>query len=103
MANLIIPNWATSYKRNKRKDVDILDVLSFTSGGIENVLQLLAVFQEWFEDSHKTDCLDRSRTEDDVSLLWNDSPNYGAVLQAASLDLRRIQGDLEEEIKKGKR
>lgn len=81
--------------------MDILDVLSFTSGGIENVLQLLAVFQEWFEDSHKTDCLDRSRTEDDISLLWNDSPNYGAVLQAAALDLTQIRNDLENEIKKG--
>ena len=101
MANLIIPNRATSYKRNKRIYVDILDVLSFTSGGIENVLQLLAVFQNWFTESHKTDQIDRSRDKNDVSLLWDESPNYESVLQAAELDLIRIHNELEDEIRKG--
>lgn len=100
LANLIIPNRAASYKRNKRIYVNILDVLSFTSGGIENVLQLLSVFQDWFEESHKTDLIDRSHSENDISLLWNEAPNYESVFQAAVLDLTRIRNDLENEIKK---
>ena len=100
MANLIIPNWAAFYKRNKRIYVNILDVLSFTSGGIENVLQLLSVFQDWFEESHKTDLIDRSHSENDISIMWNESPNYESVFQAAVLDLTRIRNDLENEIKK---
>lgn len=81
--------------------MEISDVLSLTSGGIENVLQLLTVFQNWFQESHKTDSIDRSHDEDDIFLMWSDSPNYEAVLQTAELNLRRIRDEIDDELEKG--
>lgn len=65
-------------------------------GQVENILQLLAVFSDWFEESHKTDTCDRTHTVSEVQIMWGDAPNFNAVLQAVERNLNDLRSDLEE-------
>ena len=65
-------------------------------GQVENTLQLLAVFSDWFEESHKTDTYERTHTVSEVQIMWGDAPNFNAVLQAAVHNLNDLRSDLEE-------
>lgn len=63
---------------------------------VEIVLQLLAVFSDWFEESHKTDTYVRTHSADEISVLWGDAPNFNAVLQTAVRNLNELRTELEE-------
>lgn len=65
-------------------------------GQVENTLQLLAVFSDWFEESHKTDTYERPHTVREVQIMWGDAPNFNAVLQAVVHNLNDLRSDLEE-------
>lgn len=65
-------------------------------GQVENTLQLLTVFSDWFEESHKTDTYERTRTEREEYIMWGDAPNFNAVLQAVVRNLNDLRADLEE-------
>jgi hypothetical protein len=65
-------------------------------GQVENTLQLLAVFSDWFEESHKTDTYERTHTVSEVQIMWGDTPNFNAVLQAVVRNLNDLHSDLEE-------
>lgn len=65
-------------------------------GQVENTLQLLAVFFDWFEESHKTDTYERTHTVSEVQTMWGDAPNFNAVLQAVVRNLNDLRSDLEE-------
>ena len=65
-------------------------------GQVENTLQLLAVFSDWFEESHKTDVYERHHSADEITILWGDAPNFNAVLQAVVRNLNDLRSDLEE-------
>lgn len=64
-------------------------------GQVENTLQLLTVFSDWFEESHKTDTYERTHTEREEYIMWGDAPNF-AVLQAVVRNLNDLRADLEE-------
>lgn len=65
-------------------------------GQVENTLQLLTVFSDWFEESHKTDTYDRTHTEREQYIMLGDAPNFNAVLQAVVRNLNDLRADLEE-------
>lgn len=65
-------------------------------GQVENILQLLAVFSGWFEESHKTDTYERTHTAREDQIMWGDAPNFNAVLQAVERNLNDLRSDLEE-------
>lgn len=65
-------------------------------GQVENTLRLLAVFSDWFEESHKTDTYERTHTVSEVQIMWGDAPNFNAVLQAVVRNLNDLRSDLEE-------
>ena len=39
-------------------------------GAVEDAVNLLSIFSEWFEESHKVMQLDRSHTADDLATIW---------------------------------
>lgn len=65
-------------------------------GQVENTLQLLTVFSDWFMDSHKTDTYERTHTVREDQIMWSDAPNFNAVLQAVVRNLNDLRSDLEE-------
>ena len=44
------------------------------AGAVEHIQNLLTIFAEWFEESHKANNLDRSHTRDEIAFLWDASP-----------------------------
>ena len=70
--------------------------IGLATGQVEIVLQLLAVFSDWFEESHKTDTYVRTHSADEISVLWGDAPNFNAVLQTAVRNLNELHTELEE-------
>ena len=49
------------------------------AGAVEDIHNLLSIFAEWFEESHKVMQLDRSHTADDLATIWADAPKYVSV------------------------
>lgn len=70
--------------------------IGLATGQVEIVLQLLTVFSDWFEESHKTDVYERHHSADEITILWGDAPNFNAVLHSAMRNLRELHTELEE-------
>lgn len=54
--------------------------LDAVSGELRVMHDLLNIFANWFEETHKTDDLIRPRNERDVSRLWDEAPMYDSIL-----------------------
>ena len=54
--------------------------LDMVSAELQTMRNLLNVFSNWFEETHKTDDLIRPRNERDVSRLWDEAPMYDSIL-----------------------
>ena len=54
--------------------------LDAVSGELRTMHDLLNIFANWFEETHKTDDLIRPRNERDVSRLWDEAPMYDSIL-----------------------
>ena len=52
------------------------------AGAVEHIHNLLTIFAEWFEESHKANDLDRSHTNGEIAFLWEASPRYDSLLDA---------------------
>ena len=65
-------------------------------GAVEDAVNLLSIFSEWFEESHKANNLDRSHTRDEIAFLWEASPRYNSLLGAAMCDITGLKDQLNE-------
>lgn len=54
--------------------------LDMVSGELQTMHNLLNIFANWFEETHKTDDLIRPRNERYVSRLWDEAPMYDSIL-----------------------
>ena len=66
------------------------------AGAVEHIQNLLTIFEEWFEESHKANDLDRSHTRDEIAFLWEASPRYNSLLGAAMCDITGLKDQLNE-------
>ena len=69
-----------------------LDALSCELRTMHN---LLNIFANWFEETHKTDNIKRPRTERDVSRLWDEAPMYDSMLTALFASLTGMERDVD--------
>mgnify|MGYP006978915657 FL=1 len=76
-------------------DVDDLD---FLAGELEHALDLLTVFSNWFEMSHKTDDKPRERTDKDLEQAWIEAPMYMSVLRSAVGSVNGVINNLDSTI-----
>lgn len=66
-------------------------------GAVEDAVNLLSIFSEWFEESHKVMQLDRSHTADDLATIWADAPKYDSLLSSVFFNLTDLQKTLKAE------
>lgn len=66
------------------------------AGAVEDIHNLLSIFAEWFEESHKANYSDRSRTSNDIAFLWDAAPRYDSLLSAAICDVAELKDQLNE-------
>lgn len=69
-----------------------LDALSCELRTMHN---LLNIFANWFEETHKTDEIKRPRTERDASRLWDEAPMYDSMLTALFASLTGMERDVD--------
>lgn len=78
--------------------------LDTVSGELRTMHDILNIFANWFEETHKTDMLNRERTERLVSQLWNEAPMYNSLITALFASLtgleKEVDAVLEAEINK---
>lgn len=72
--------------------------LDAVSGELRTMHDLLNIFANWFEETHKTDELDRQRTDDLVSQLWREAPMYSSLLTALFASLTGLEKEVDEVI-----
>lgn len=66
------------------------------AGAVEDIHNLLSIFAEWFEESHKANYADRSHTGDEIMFLWEAAPRYNSLLGAAMCDIAGLKDQLNE-------
>ena len=81
----------------KISTVDV-DDLSTLAGELEHAIDLLAVFSNWFETSHKTDDRPRERTNRALEQAWVEAPMYMSVLRSAVGSVNGVINDLDSAI-----
>lgn len=78
--------------------------LDAVSGELRIMHDLLNIFANWFEETHKTDIIDRERTEQLVGQLWREAPMYSSLITALFASLtgleKEVDAVLEAEINK---
>ena len=72
--------------------------LDTVSGELRTMHDLLNIFANWFEETHKTDMLNRERTERLVSQLWNEAPMYNSLITALFASLTGLEKEVDEVI-----
>lgn len=72
--------------------------LDAVSGELRTMHDLLNIFANWFEETHKTDMLKRERTERLVSQLWNEAPMYNSLITALFASLTGLEKEVDEVI-----
>lgn len=69
--------------------------LDAVSGELRTMHDLLNIFANWFEETHKTDMLNRERTEQLVSQLWNEAPMYSSLITALFASLTGLEKEVD--------
>ena len=72
--------------------------LDAVSGELRTMHDILNIFSIWFEETHKTDELDRQRTEQLVGQLWREAPMYSSLLTALFASLTGLEKEVDEVI-----
>lgn len=72
--------------------------LDAVSGELRTMHDLLNIFANWFEETHKTDMINRERTERLVSQLWNEAPMYNSLITALFASLTGLEKEVDEVI-----
>lgn len=69
--------------------------LDAVSGELRVMHDLLNIFANWFDETHKTDMLNRERTERLVSQLWNEAPMYNSLITALFASLAGLEKEVD--------
>ena len=69
--------------------------LDAVSDELRTMHDLLNIFANWFEETHKTDMLNRERTERLVSQLWNEAPMYNSLITALFASLTGLEKEVD--------
>lgn len=69
--------------------------LDAVSGELRTMHDLLNIFANWFEETHKTDMLNRERTERLVSQLWSEAPMYSSLITALSASITGLEKEVD--------
>ena len=70
--------------------------LDAVSGELRVMHDLLNIFANWFEETHKTDMIKRERTSELVSQIWNEAPMYSSMLTALFASLTGLEKEVDE-------
>lgn len=70
--------------------------LDMVSGELQTMHDLLNIFANWFEETHKTDMIKRERTSELVSQIWNEAPMYSSMLTALFASLTGLEKEVDE-------
>lgn len=70
--------------------------LDAVSGELRVMHDLLNIFANWFEETHKADMIDRERDERLVSQLWSEAPMYSSMLTALFASLTGLEKEVDE-------
>lgn len=69
--------------------------ITLTPGDVENIRNLLTVFDEYFNNLTECDSIDRPIEKSSVKAYWDSAPQYYSVLNAAQECLMRLEKELE--------
>ena len=69
--------------------------LDAVSGELRTMHDLLNIFANWFEETHKADMIDRERDERLVSQLWSESPMYNSLITALFASLTGLEKEVD--------
>ena len=69
--------------------------LDAVSGELRVMNDLLNIFANWFDETHKTDMIDRERDERLVSKLWSEAPMYSSMLTALFASLTGLEKEVD--------
>nr|DAG38833.1 MAG TPA: hypothetical protein [Caudoviricetes sp.] len=69
--------------------------LDAVSGELRTMHDLLNIFANWFEETHKADMIDRERDERLVSQLWNEAPMYSSLITALFASLTGLEKEVD--------
>lgn len=78
---------------------DYIDSADFgeLEGAVEDIINLMSIFNEWFQESHKTMRADRRPTQNDFATLWADAPRYDSLMSSICFDLADLKNTLKKE------
>lgn len=69
--------------------------LDAVSGELRVMHDLLNIFANWFEETHKTDMLNRERTSELVSQIWNEAPMYNSLITYLFASLTGLENEVD--------
>lgn len=69
--------------------------LDAVSGELRVMHDLLNIFANWFDETHKADMIDRERDERLVSQLWRESPMYSSLITALFASLTGLEKEVD--------
>ena len=69
--------------------------LDAVSGELRTMHDLLNIFANWFDETHKADMIDRERDERLVSQLWNEAPMYSSLITALYASLTGLEKEVD--------
>lgn len=78
---------------------DYIDATNFgeLEGAVEDIMNLMNIFNEWFQKSHKTIQVDRRLTQNDFAILWAEAPKYDSLLSSVCFNLDDLKKHLAKE------
>lgn len=69
--------------------------LDAVSGELRTMHDLLNIFANWFDETHKADMIDRERDERLVSQLWSEAPMYSSLITALFASLTGLEKEVD--------
>ena len=70
--------------------------LDAVSGELRVMHDLLNIFANWFDETHKTDMIKRERTSELVSQIWREAPMYSSLITALFASLTGLEKEVDE-------
>lgn len=69
--------------------------LDAVSGELRTMHDLLNIFANWFDETHKADMIDRERDERLVSQIWSEAPMYSSLITALFASLTGLEKEVD--------
>lgn len=69
--------------------------LDAVSGELRTMHDLLNIFANWFDETHKADMIDLERDEQLVSQLWREAPMYNSLITALFASITGLEKEVD--------